>query len=198
MISPLRKLEKKELLSPEIEIFLRQISEAKYKIPSEYISQSFKIQRLNTETTAIWDKTISIIIWRTEIKTILSIFLKHSIKVYWKRKSYLSWGGFDQKVLLPNWVSLETRHQNCAEHQQWRIRCLQAVRNHSSPSLQSQSISPNKKAAAYPAIIALSSESFQIQEYFVEKCFRSCSHSLRQCSCGSARLNTPWQNMRWR
>ena len=34
---------------------------------------------------------------------VLSLFsIIHSIKVYWKRKSYLSWGGFDQKVLLPN------------------------------------------------------------------------------------------------
>ena len=198
MISPLRKLEKKRA----IESWNWDILEANFwsKIQNP-IWIHFSI--IQNSTAQYWDNSYLRQnyfndYWRTEIKTILSIFLKHSIKVYWKRKSYLSWGGFDQKVLLPNWVSLETRHQNCAEHQQWRIRCLQAVKNHFSPSLQTQSISPNKKAAAYPAIIALSSESFQIQEYFVEKCFRSCSHSLRQCSCGSARLNTPWQNMRWR
>ena len=41
------------ILKLRIEIFLKWISEVQYKIPSEYISQSFKIQHRNTETTAI-------------------------------------------------------------------------------------------------------------------------------------------------
>ena len=102
----------KDQSTSEIEIFSRWIGEVQYKIPSEYISQSFKIQRFNTET-----KQFQCLFEEPRIP-VLSIFLIHSIRVYWKRKSYLSWGGFDQKVLPPNWVSLETRHQNCAEHQQ--------------------------------------------------------------------------------
>ena len=67
-----------------------------------------------------WDASYLKTIWFWEQKKLHNFlfynYFSYSIKVYWKRKSYLSQGGFDQKVLLPNWVSFETRHQNCALH----------------------------------------------------------------------------------
>ena len=85
----------KDQSTSEIEIFSRWIGEVQYKIPSEYISQSFKIQRFNTET-----KQFQCLFEEPRIP-VLSKFLIHSIRVYWKRKSYLSWEDLIKKFCLP-------------------------------------------------------------------------------------------------
>ena len=90
-----------KLLNSEIDKFSRWNFEVQHKIQSEYISQSFKIQQ---RSSYLRQNYFSSYLKANYIRfPVLSLFsILHSIKVYWKRKSYLSWGGFDQKVLLPN------------------------------------------------------------------------------------------------